>query len=159
MSRYQLAYDADAMTAKIQAYGDATISGHETLDDFYHGGGGTDELDANSSNHTLYHHVQEILYHEGVLDMQSVEITCKRLTGISSSPATVTKAATQTQQITNTFTPTDAANRNVTYVSSDPTKATVNASGLITAVATGSATITVNTEDGGWTDTVVVTVS
>lgn len=159
MSRYQAQYDADAKEVFLQAYGDSSLAGYENIGNFYHDGGGVDALDANSANHTLFHHVQDLLYDEDVLDMQSITIVRKRLTGLSSSPATTTKAAAATQQITNTFTPTDAANRTVTYVSSDPTKATVSASGLITAVATGSATITVTAEDGGWQDTVVVTVS
>jgi len=47
----------------------------------------------------------------------------------------------------------------VTWSSSDTSKATVSASGLVTAIAVGSATITVTTEDGAKTATCVVTVT
>lgn len=48
-----------------------------------------------------------------------------------------------TSQIVTTFTPSNASNQTVTYVSSDDTKATVSATGLITGVAGGSAVISV----------------
>lgn len=159
MSRYQVAYNPTTKVATVQAYGDATLAGSTNIGDFYHGGGGVDVLDPVSDNHVIFHHVQDLLYRNGKQNMQDKKIVCKRLTAMTSSPDTTTKAAAATQQITNTFTPADAANRKVTYTSSDITKATVSASGLITAVATGSATITVTAEDGGWQDTVAVTVS
>lgn len=48
-----------------------------------------------------------------------------------------------TKQIITTFTPSDATNRSVTYVSSDETKATVSSTGLITRVANGTCNVTV----------------
>lgn len=84
----------------------------------------------------------------------------KRVESVSSIPATMAlSAGTPTGQITNVFTPADADNRNVTYVSSTPAAATVNSTGLVTRVAAGSTTITVTTADGGKTDTVAVTVT
>ena len=68
-------------------------------------------------------------------------------------------AGTKTQQLTPTIAPAGATNKAVTYVSSDPTKATVNASGLVTGVAIGTTTITVTTADGSKTDTCAVTVA
>jgi len=61
-----------------------------------------------------------------------------------------------TEQLKATIAPVDATNQNVTWLSSDETKATVSTSGLVTAVAAGSATITVTTEDGGFTATCTV---
>ena len=49
--------------------------------------------------------------------------------------------------------PTTAANRNVSYKSSDPSVAEVSNAGVITAKAAGTATVTVTTEDGEKTDT------
>ena len=81
------------------------------------------------------------------------------VTGLSIAPATVTLAAAATQQITPTFTPASPSNTGITYTTSNAAKATVSAGGLITAVATGSATITATSNDGAFTDTVVVTIS
>lgn len=75
---------------------------------------------------------------------------------IDVTPATVTLAVAATRQLAVARTPSTASG-NPTYATSDATKATVSATGLITAVATGSATITVTL--GGKTDTCVVTVS
>ena len=84
----------------------------------------------------------------------------KSVSGVSVSPSEVkfTKAG-ETSQIKVTVTPADAANTKVTYKSSDTKVATVDANGKITAVANGTATITVTTEDGAKTATVKVTVS
>lgn len=58
-----------------------------------------------------------------------------------------------------TFDPSNATNRQVTWYSDSPDVATVDNSGLVTAVAVGSATVTVKTADGNKTATCVVTVS
>lgn len=55
--------------------------------------------------------------------------------------------------------PANATNKAVTFKSSDTTVATVNqTTGEVTGVKAGTATITVKTVDGGFTDTCVVTV-
>lgn len=69
------------------------------------------------------------------------------LTGISGRPLT---AAAE---------PDNATDKTVTWTSSDPAVATVDANGKVTAVAAGSATITATTADGGFTDTCEVTVT
>lgn len=65
------------------------------------------------------------------------------ITSITLNQSTFSGAAAATLQITTTFAPTNATNQGLTYVTSDATKATVNSTGLITLVATGSAVITV----------------
>lgn len=55
-------------------------------------------------------------------------------------------------------TPADADDKGVTWSSSNESVATVDATGLVTAVAAGAADITVTTTDGGKTDTTPVTV-
>ncbi len=62
-------------------------------------------------------------------------------------------------QLTPTFTPDNATNKNVTWQSSNTGVATVSATGFVTPVAAGSATITATTADGGKTATCVVTVT
>ncbi len=55
--------------------------------------------------------------------------------------------------------PDDATNKNVTWSSSNPGVATVSESGLVTPVSAGTTTITVTTEDGGFTASCEVTVT
>lgn len=85
------------------------------------------------------------------------------VTGVTVAPKTASKAVAGTQQLTPTIAPAGATNKGVTYQSSNANVATVSASGLVTVVAgatTGqTATITVKTDDGGFTDTSVITVS
>lgn len=81
---------------------------------------------------------------------------------LSVTPPTTTKAAAGTQQLVATATLADeettlVVTSTTTWTTSDATKATVSATGLVTAVATGSATITGTYR--GQTDTCVVTVS
>lgn len=56
------------------------------------------------------------------------------------------------------FIPSDAADRSVTWDSSEEAFATVDADGNVTALAAGETTITVTTVDGEKTDTCVITV-
>ena len=84
----------------------------------------------------------------------------RSVSGVSVTPSEMKlKKAGETLQIKVTVTPADAANTKVTYKSSDAKVATVDANGKITAVANGTATITVTTEDGAKTATVKVTVA
>lgn len=78
---------------------------------------------------------------------------------VSVSPQTTPVAVGSTRQLTVTVLPTEAANKNVTFTSSDDSIATVTSTGLITGVAEGSATITITTASGGKTATVSVTVT
>ena len=64
-----------------------------------------------------------------------------------------------TATLTATITPSNATDQNVTWSSNAPGVATVDSSGNVTAVAPGTATITVTTEDGNKTATCVVTVT
>lgn len=62
-------------------------------------------------------------------------------------------------QLTATVIPTDATNKNVIWTSSDTAIATVDNNGKVTAVAGGTAVITVKTEQNGYTATCVVKVT
>lgn len=159
--RYQLAYRASDKNLLVQAYGASIPGGYTNIGNFYHDGGGVDPVDQVSTNHVLYHDIQDVMYRRGELSMQDVKINFTRLTGIVASAADVAMNLTTdtTEQITVAYTPTDASNTDVTYASSDPAKVTVSATGLITAVALGTATITVTSKDGGFKSTIAVTVS
>ena len=80
------------------------------------------------------------------------------VTGVSLAPASASLAAEGTVQLVPTVLPANATNKAVTYTSSAEAVATVDDDGLVTAEATGTATITVTTEDGGFTDTCSITV-
>lgn len=81
------------------------------------------------------------------------------VTSVSLSPTTATLAVGATQQLTATVLPSNATNKAVSYASNNTGVATVNSSGLVTAVANGTATITVTTADGNKTSTAAITVS
>nr|MBU3859496.1 Ig-like domain-containing protein [Flavobacterium sp. MC2016-06] len=85
--------------------------------------------------------------------------TVVAVTGVTLSPTTATLLVNATQQLAPTIAPATATNKTVTYASSNTATATVNASGLITAVASGTTTITVTTQDGAKTAVCAVTVN
>ncbi|MBR0030277.1 MAG: Ig domain-containing protein [Bacteroidales bacterium] len=64
----------------------------------------------------------------------------------------------ETATISYTVQPKDATTPDVSFSSSDNSVATVSNTGIVTAVAPGTATITVKTKDGGFTATVTITV-
>lgn len=83
------------------------------------------------------------------------------VTGVTLNQHTATVEEGQTLQLNATVSPSDATDKSVTWTSNNTSAATVSSSGLVTAVASGqgTATITVTTTDGGYTDTCVITVS
>lgn len=64
-----------------------------------------------------------------------------------------------TLQLIATVLPEDASNKNVKWISTNTSVATVDSTGLVTAIAKGNAKIIVETEDGKRTDSCEVTVS
>ncbi len=80
------------------------------------------------------------------------------VTGVTLSATSLTLTEKETTTLTATVEPTDATNQKVTWSSSAPGVATVDANGNVTAEGAGTATITVTTEDGYKTATCTVTV-
>ena len=80
------------------------------------------------------------------------------VTGVTLNKTSDELAIGGTLQLEATITPSDATEKAVTWESSNPAVATVSATGLVTAVAKGSATITVTTKDSGKTATCAITV-
>ncbi len=167
MADYQVSYNATTKVATVQAKGDAPPNGSTKLGEFKHDSAQDGLAPSNVvEGHVFYHHVQDILYRvAGEQNMQAVRIdqdtTYTAVTGITrTSAATATVAVGGTYQFTHTIAPGGASNTKVNYTSSNPARATVNANGLVTGVATGApATITATTDDGGFTATAAITVS
>jgi uncharacterized protein YjdB len=81
------------------------------------------------------------------------------VTGVSVSPSSASLGAGLTTQLTASIAPANATNQNVTWSSGNNSVATVSASGLVTAIDAGTATITVTTQDGNRTATSAITVT
>ena len=82
----------------------------------------------------------------------------KKVTDVKLSETTKTITVGEEFTLTATVAPADAADKTVMWTSDDSNVATVNG-GKVTAVAAGTAKITVTTKDGGKTATCAVTVS
>lgn len=70
-----------------------------------------------------------------------------RVSAIQLSKTEVELKATQTEQLTATVLPSNAAVKSVSWSSSNPAVAEVSETGMVTAVAVGSATITASADD------------
>ena len=81
------------------------------------------------------------------------------VSSISLSPATLSLTTGQTSILTASILPANATNKSVTYSTSNAEIASVSATGVVTAVAAGSASITVKTVDGNKIANSVVTVT
>jgi hypothetical protein len=79
------------------------------------------------------------------------------VTGISLNKSTLNLSAGETSTLTATVTPSTATYKTVIWSSSDTSVASVN-NGIVTAVAAGTAVITVSTFDNTFTKTCTVTV-
>ena len=83
----------------------------------------------------------------------------QHVTGVALDYSTLNLNVRDTSTLKATVSPANATDKTVTWSSDDESVAKVSTSGVVTAVGPGTATITVKTNDGGWTDTCVVTVS
>lgn len=80
------------------------------------------------------------------------------VTGVTLNKTSASISLGNTITLVATVTPTNATNKNVTWSSSDESVATVS-DGVVTSKAVGTATITVTTEEGGFTASCTVTVT
>lgn len=80
------------------------------------------------------------------------------VTGVKLSAIGIELPVGGSKRLSATITPSNATNKAVTWSSDNTSVAAVNASGLITAKGEGTATITVRTDDGGYTATCKITV-
>ena len=97
--------------------------------------------------------------HDGSFtDTCTINVTVP-VTDVSVSPSSVSLTIGGTQQLTCTITPSNATDKDVTWESSNESIASVSSSGLVTANAVGSASITVTSSDGEHMATSLITVS
>ncbi len=80
--------------------------------------------------------------------LRSFTTTSIAVTGVSLNKSSVSLDGGGTYQLSATVSPSNATNKNVTWSSSNNGVAIVNASGLVTAVSNGTATITATAADG-----------
>lgn len=130
--------------AKANASGTTTISSYESTDC------STDNsLDVNIEAGGAGSVIKEI----------TIEAAKVPVTGVTLNVNTLTLDIGDTATLVATVQPDGASDKTVTFKSSKESVATVDANGKVTAVAEGTATITVTTKDGNFTDTCVVTVA
>ena len=81
------------------------------------------------------------------------------VTGVGLAPSSLALTVGDKADLTATVIPSTAIDKAVTFASSDTGVATVTAAGKVEAKAAGTATITVTTHEGSFTDTCAVTVT
>ena len=86
------------------------------------------------------------------------EVKDVSVTGVTIAPQTLDLKEGTTGTLTASVAPTNATKKTVSWTSSDEKVATVD-NGTVTAVAEGTATITVRTDEGGFTATATVNVT
>lgn len=81
------------------------------------------------------------------------------VTGVTVVPTSLDLEVNESADLDATVAPSNATDQTVTWSSDDEDVAVVDANGLVTGVGAGSATITVTTNDGSYTDTCDVDVT
>lgn len=92
-------------------------------------------------------------------DVPAFKTKAIRVTNVTVTPETLELNVGDTSTVEHTVAPSTASNKAVDYTTSNADVATVNASGEVTAVASGTANIEVTTKDGNKKATVSVTVA
>lgn len=104
---------------------------------------GLNGMQGLADNHVLFHHVQDVLYKQGIQDIQSVKIYVDRPRAISIGTGTLNVAVgADSAPLSVTVTPSGATDKEVVYTSSVEAVATINEQGVVHGVAAGSAVIT-----------------
>ena len=75
------------------------------------------------------------------------------------SPSIVNLEVGETFQLTGTVEPENATNQAVSWISNNPAIASIDANGLVTAVAAGEIDVTVSAEDGGYSASAIIKVT
>jgi len=88
----------------------------------------------------------------------TVKVTEVKVTGVSLNKTSLDLTVGGTYKLAATVKPSNATNKGVTWSSSDTSIATVDSNGKVTAKKAGTVTITVKTNDGGYTAKCTVTV-
>lgn len=160
-------FDADVQSANLtkeEAYrwGQTDLAANSKIM-FFNINDAVRMLDRIVDSHNGYFEVRGVniwpIHYEALLVPVAGEVAPVAVDGVSVAPSSVSLAVLATQQLTATLDPVSPTNSAKTWVSSDPSKATVSVTGLVTAVAVGSAVITVTTTDGGFTAASAVTVT
>ena len=89
-----------------------------------------------------------------VIDSSIVSVT-----GVKLSATVAELTIGNSKQLTAAISPTNATNKGVTWSSSNTNVASVSSSGVVVAKGEGTATITVKTDDGGYTTACTIRVS
>ncbi len=93
----------------------------------------------------------------GFFALLPADMQAQAVTGVALNKHTLSLNQWSSEQLTATVSPADAANKNIIWSSSNSNVIYVNNTGKVTAERDGIATVYVKTEEGGFTDSCVVT--
>ena len=96
---------------------------------------------------------------EGGYTAQCMTTVENHVTGVDINTVVVYISSGGTYQLEETVSPSDACDKSVSWSSSDSSIVSVDSTGLVSGVTTGSATVTVTTVDGGYSKGCAVTVN
>ncbi|WP_294181180.1 cell wall-binding repeat-containing protein [uncultured Clostridium sp.] len=123
-------------------------------------GSGTAAITAESIDNTKGFKVNyDASDNEDVCDVTvSGAVNPDKVTGVTLNKSSTDLEVGKTEKLEAAVAPSNAANKKLTWSSSDDSIASVNSDGLVTGEKAGTAVITVKTSDGGKTDTCTVKV-
>ena len=110
------------------------------------------QIEVSVTTNSIYICDIKIEYEELIADPIAVS-------GVEFTLSSLNLTIGNTSQLAYQVLPNDATNKNVSFMSSNSTIASVSSTGLVSALKKGSATITITTEDGDFTDTILLTVN
>lgn len=94
-----------------------------------------------------------------ILDIDEPPTSTVNVTGVALNYHEYSLQINESLQLEAVVSPSNASNTSVIYTTNSDSVATVTGSGVVTARNSGTATITVTTEEGGFTDNCIITVA
>ncbi len=144
--------DSASFTLTVNTTGSTAIVSHSTGNNYLRFNNGASKLFSCYANSSQQNEVS--LYQQMAIPL-SGDIP---VTSIAFTKTSMMLGTSMEKQLEAVISPAEATNQDVTWSSDAPSVATVNGEGLVHGVSAGTATISVVTDDGGYTASCTVTV-
>jgi len=147
----QKIHDSTGKVVTLDATGNYYDVDYATLSKYIH-------VPDDKTSYIIQNPVGNIYALENLTKSAEMRLTAVKVTGLILDNTDISISTGATQTLMTIIQPADATNKTVTWSSSNTAVATVNNTGVVTSISSGSTIITGTTQDGNFTSNCTITV-